>query len=199
VTLPACRKKEVAMEVVAEPEVSDAHARVTEFEGDWIFVGQAHPWRQGDQHGYAGFAQIRGTEVRFHFVRSPNSSPETVGGLWPIPEEDRSGVSADYVGKLVDAKGEGMPGTKRGMAPTWKISYPTSALDPASQTVNAKDFTRVEVGSEDLRSSVSGFLSMRRRDRVEVRLVQALTRPDGSRYSVEAPINGVHRLQTEEH
>jgi hypothetical protein len=112
VTLPACREKEVTTEAVAEPEVSDAHARVTEFEGEWIFVGQAHPWRQGDQYGYAGFAQIRGTEIRFHFVRSPSSAPETMGGLCPIPEVDRMGVSVDYVGKLVDAKGEGMPGTE---------------------------------------------------------------------------------------
>jgi hypothetical protein len=84
------------------------------------------------------------------------------------------------------------------MFPAEDRPYPSSALDRSTEVVNARDFTKVEVDSKDVKTSVSGFLAMRGHSQVEARLVQTLTRPDGSRYSFEAPFNGVHRLQKKE-
>ena len=89
-------------------------------------------------------------------------------------------------------------GPAQGKGQTWEICYPLSALDRSTETVNARDFTKVEVDSKDVKTSVSGFLAMRGDSQVEARLVQTMTRPDGSRYSSEAPFNGVHRLQKKE-
>lgn len=80
----------------------------------------------------------------------------------------------------------------------WAITYPTSALDRSTETLNARDFTAVEVDSKDVKDSVSGFIKMRGNSEVEARLVQTLTRPDGSRFSSEVPFNGIYRLQRQD-
>lgn len=80
----------------------------------------------------------------------------------------------------------------------WEIIYPSSAWNAATETINAKDFTTVQVNSKGVKNTVSGFISVRGQAEVEARLVQTKEGPDGSRVSVQAPINGIHRLQRQE-
>lgn len=87
-------------------------------------------------------------------------------------------------------------GSAQGKGENWVIRYPSSSLDAAVETVEARDFTAVEVNSKNVTNSVSGFIAIRGNSKVEVRLVRSMKRPDGSRYSPEAPINGTHRLRT---
>jgi len=134
-TVIGCRKDDPKAEVAASPK-SGPKAKSTDYEGDWVFVGMAHPSRQGDGFGYAGYASIRGTEIRIHFVRSPTGAPESMTHMIPIPEEDRHTVSVDYVGKLVESDDEDFPeisyviqGTCFDQMPLWPIdTIPGSIL-----------------------------------------------------------------------
>lgn len=139
-TVIGCREDENKAPVAASPS-GGFQVKPTDYEGDWVFVGTAHPSLQGDGFGYAGYASIRDREIRIHFVRSPNSAPESMRGMIPIPDEDRQTVSVDYVGKLVEADEEDFPGTSYVIQGTCFDQMPLWPIDtmPDSILIGAMD------------------------------------------------------------
>jgi hypothetical protein len=139
-TFMGCREDRPKAPVAASPS-SGVQSESTDYEGDWVFVGMAHPSRQGDGFGYAGYASIRGTEIRIHFVRSPSGAPESMRGMIPIPEEDRHTVSVDYMGKLVESDDEDFPGTSYVIQGTCFDQMPLWPIDtiPGSILVGMMD------------------------------------------------------------
>jgi len=77
----------------------------------------------------------------------------------------------------------------------YSISYPDSARDPSTNTVNAEDFSSFITGNKERLSNLTGFVVVEPNNKVEVRLASRLTRGDGSRYMSELPINGEHKLK----
>lgn len=139
-TIIGCREDKPQAPVAAAPS-SALQVKPTDYEGDWVFVGMAHPSRQGDGFGYAGYASIRGTEIRIHFVRSPNGAPESMRRMIPIPVQDRHTVSVDYVGKLVEADDEEFPGSSYIIQATCFDQMPLWPIDtiPGSILVGGMD------------------------------------------------------------
>ncbi|MFT5883186.1 MAG: hypothetical protein ACI9FG_001698 [Crocinitomicaceae bacterium] len=98
----------------------------SKYEGDWIFVGLAHPWNYGDL-GAAGVVSISGLEVTLQFILSPaaglhgvrspfcfipegDSSISITGRLSPVPDpEGYGGTFYPYTIEDTGTDFDGMP------------------------------------------------------------------------------------------
>jgi hypothetical protein len=116
-------------------------SQVSEFDGDWVFVGLAHPWLLGDT-GCAGTVSIKGTEITFNFMLSPtagingdrsqwgliregDTSRTIIGSIVHNPKE--KAFYSEYTIESSDSDIDGMPIWK---SPTMKHSIMIGAMDP---------------------------------------------------------------------
>ena len=96
--LASCEGERQSGEQEEASSVKEGGILETEYEGDWIYVGPAHPWHWGDS-GIAGAVSISGETIRFDFVRSPYAGLS--GELEGLFDFTRDGeVRSTYIGNL---------------------------------------------------------------------------------------------------
>ena len=109
-TTSSCEDRE-AQEAMSTTNKEAVRQSISQqFNGEWVFVGMAHPVYQADIFAWAGYVDIRGGEIKATFVRSPQSARTGIYGPGPlfIPEEDQNKASVVYTGRLVSPTEEEM-------------------------------------------------------------------------------------------